>query len=369
MRHKWNISTKKDLKYRRGTAPRRMKCVLVAPVQTALDLPNTHLGTHLSGLPLSLPGKASQQTTCSLHMLGPWPGMPANLLPLSLCPGPLLHEASLHCSLISAFPTPHSCSSNCPVFKNLLLKSRDQNGQPCSESSPWWMLSLLCSISLLPNCSVPPSRAPASQSHASREAQLRPSCDFLVLYLLSFSIMFQIGPCREFGKHCLLYPFFKIIKALLLPHHSTSSSQLHLIPRFLFCTNIWLPFCRCPSWVLVACPNLIWGLPWPSLPVPVFSPESCSYSTHLTSSHLHSLAGATLLSALFLETMFTSPILTSLWTRSAWNGAFCLGLFLLLVLKSCFQVVEDSWKGDPVSLLNTRRITPSLLSQIFHKDN
>lgn len=49
-------------------------------------------------------------------------------------------------------------------------KAGTRLAQPCSESSPWWMLSLLCSIELLPNCSVSPSRTPASRNHASREA-------------------------------------------------------------------------------------------------------------------------------------------------------------------------------------------------------
>lgn len=94
-----------------------------------------------------------------------------------------------------------------------------------------------------PHC-ISPSRTPASQNHASREAQLRPSCGFLILCLLLFSVMFQVSPCREFWKSfhtalsCLFIsflnyqspplatPFYLIISMTFTPSFSLLHSYL-----------------------------------------------------------------------------------------------------------------------------------------------
>lgn len=194
--------------------------------------PSSHTSGHLTSLvsPCHSLSTGDMLPACSRSRdRTPYPHpLPANLLPLSLYPGPLLHEASLHCSLISDFPMLHSCSSNCTVFKNLLLKSRDQTCLSLVRNPAYGVCSVYCVqfnccqtvVFLHPGHQHPRTMLPEKPSSG-------PSVAFWFRVFCHFPICSRLAPAGSLGRastqHCLLYLFFKLSKPsschIFPPHH------------------------------------------------------------------------------------------------------------------------------------------------------
>lgn len=154
-------------------------------------------GIHPPGLPL--PVKPGPQGTCSLLMLCPGLQYLSSLLYLANSG----HRPSVpHLSfwrlpytappaLFSPFfPSPF-IFIHCAVIRDLHPKSRD-----LTDLASFRTLPTGGTQSVVFGLMAAPSWAPASQSHTSRAAQLRPFCAFPILHLLSVSSMFQGSACR-----------------------------------------------------------------------------------------------------------------------------------------------------------------------------